>query len=118
MGIINNLKQNKLNKFQYIAIKFHFKDEKYYNNTITYYNVIKKLSRTHQSFYFRCNGRSKIINFGFNKICRAIEVSYVIKKNNTFKKDEAIYPIFKFVFSKPNLGKFEMNLNLSKVFEN
>ena len=112
-----NLKQSTLNKFKYIAIEFHFKDEKNYNNTFIYYNVLEKLSRTHQSFYFRCNDRSNIINFGYNKICRFIEVSYVKKKDNFFKKDETIYPIYEFDFSKPKLRKFEMNLNLLKVFE-
>ena len=47
-----------------------------------------------------------------------MEVSYVIKRDNFFKKDETIYPIYEFDYSKPVLGKLEMNLNLLKVFEN
>ena len=113
-----DLKESTLNQFKYIAIEFHFRDEKVYNNHNIYYNVIKKLSQTHQAFYVRCNGeRSKKVNFGFNRICHIMEVSYVIKKGNFFKKDEAIYPIYEFDYSKPELGKLEMNLNLLKVFE-
>ena len=116
---IINLKENTLNQFKYIAIEFHFRDEKIYKNANLYYNVIKKLSKTHQSFYVRCNGdRSRKINFGFNRICHIMEVSYVIKRDNFFKKDETIYPIYEFDYSKPVLGKLEMNLNLLKVFEN
>jgi len=114
-----NLKENTLKQFKYIAIEFHFKDEKNYKNDGIYYKVIKKLSKTHQVFYARCNGeRSKKINFGHNRICHIMEVSYIIKNGNIFKKDETIYPIYEFDYSKPELGKLEMNLNLLKVFNN
>ena len=116
---IINLKESTLNQFKYIAIEFHFRDERSYKNNNIYYNVIKKLSKTHQAFYVRCNGNRSIkINFGFNRICHIMEVSYIIKKDNFFKKDEAIYPIYEFDYSKPVLGKLEMNLNLLKIFEN
>ena len=115
---IIDLNENTLKQFKYIAIEFHFKDENEYKDNNIYYNVIKKLSKTHQSFYFRCNAeRFKKINFGFNRICHIIEVSYVIKKDNFFKKDEAIYPMYEFDYSKPAIGKLEMNLNLLKVFD-
>ena len=116
---IINLKESTLNQFKYIAIEFHFRDESSYKNNNIYCNVIKKLSKTHQAFYVRCNGNRSIkINFGFNRICHIMEVSYIIKKDNFFKKDEAIYPIYEFDYSKPVLGKLEMNLNLLKIFEN
>ena len=115
---IINLKESTLKQFKYIAIEFHFRDEKNYNETNIYYNVIKKLSKTHQAFYVRCNGdRSNKINFGSNRICFIMEVSYIIKENNIFKKDETIYPMYEFDYSKPQLRKLEMNLNLLKVFD-
>ena len=115
---IINLKESTLNQFKYITLEFHFRDEKEYKNHNIYYRVIKKLSQTHQAFYFRCNGdRSKKINFGVNRICHIMEVSYVIKTGNSFRKDGTIYPIYKFDYSSPQLGKLEMNLNLLKVFD-
>lgn len=115
---IIDLKEDTLKQFKYIAIEYHFKDEKNFKNENIYYKVLKKISRTHQSFYARCNeNRSKKINFGNNRICHILEVSYIIRKDNIFLKDEAIYPIYEFDFKKPVLGKLEMNLNILKLFE-
>ena len=115
---IIDLKEDTLKQFKYIAIEYHFKDEKNFKNENIYYKVLKKISRTHQSFYARCNeSRSKKINFGNNRICHILEVSYIIRKDNIFLKDEAIYPIYEFDFKKPVLGKLEMNLNILKLFE-
>lgn len=56
--------------------------------------------------------------FGNNRICRNLEVSYIIKKGNKFQKDDSIYPIFEFDFSGPNLkGNLEMNLNILKLYD-
>ena len=83
-----------------------------------YYNVLKKIEKTHQAFYARCNGdRGYIVQFGFNRICHIIEVSYIIKKDNNFRKDEAVYPLYEFDYSVPQKGKLEMNLNILKLFE-
>ena len=113
-----NLKEDTLNQFKYILIEYHFIDEKQSNITYLYYQVIKKLSTTHQAFYVRCNGnRSKIVNFGNNRICWIMEVSYIIRKGNLFKKDETIYPMYEFDYIKPKDGKLEMNLNLLKLFD-
>ncbi len=115
---INTLKEYTLKQFKYIAIEFHFKDENDFKNNNIYYNVIKKLSKTHQVFFARCNAdRGKIINFGYNRICHIMEVSYIIKQDNIFIKDDAIYPIYELDHSKPQKGVLEFNLNLIKVFE-
>ena len=115
---IIDLKEETLNQFKYIAIEYHFKDESVFKNNNLYYNVLKKMSKTHQAFYARCNGdRDLKINFGNNRICHIIEVSYIIKKGNSFIKDDTIYPIYEFDYSKPKLGKLEMNLNLLKLFD-
>ena len=112
---ILNLQEETLNKFKYIAIEYHFenrnKDDK------LYYNVIKKISKTHQAFYVRCNGQRWIkANFGNNRICYIMEVSYIIKKGHIFKKDETVWPIYEFDYSKVETGKLEMNLNVLKLF--
>ena len=114
---IIDLKEDTLNKFKYIAIEYHFKDEKKYNKTQLYYEVIKKISKTHQAFYVRCNGdKSRKVNFGNNRICHIMEVSYIIKKDNIFLKDESIYPIYEFDYISPKEGKLDMNLNVLKLF--
>ena len=62
-----DLKEDTLNQFKYIAIEYHFKDEKEKDNKKLYYNVLKKISKTHQPFYIRCNeNRIFKINFGKN----------------------------------------------------
>ena len=112
---ILDLKDDILKQFKYIAIEFHFRTEKLGE---LYYNVLKKLAKTHQSFYFRCNGsRSKIIAFGNNRICKALEVTYIIKEGNKFIKDENIYPIFEFDYLKSKNNESEINLNLFKLFD-
>ena len=113
-----DLKEETLNQFKYIAIEYHFIDQTKFKNNNLYYNVIKKISKTHQAFYARCNGdRGYIVQFGINRICHIIEVSYIIKKDNIFRKDEAIYPLYEFDYSVPQKGKLEMNLNVLKLFE-
>ena len=115
---INELNEDTLRQFKYIAIEYHFKDENRFNNQNLYYNVLKKISKTHQSFYVRCNAdRSYKVNFGNNRICHILEVSYIIKKDNQFIKDETIYPIYEFDYSKPVIGKLETNLNILKLFD-
>ena len=113
-----DLKEETLNQFKYIAIEYHFRDQSKFNNNNLYYNVLKKIEKTHQAFYARCNGdRGYIVQFGFNRICHIIEVSYIIKKDNNFRKDEAVYPLYEFDYSVPQKGKLEMNLNILKLFE-
>ena len=111
------VKEGILSQFKYIIMEYHFKDEKYYDNQNIYYNVLKKIYSTHQTFYVRCNGREvKKVNFGDNRICPCLEVSYIIRKGNIFTKDKTIYPIYEFEFSGPNLDKLETNLNILKLF--
>jgi hypothetical protein len=115
---IIDLKEDTLNQFKYILVEYHFKDENEFKSDNLYYNVLKKISKTHQSYYARCNGdRGHIVRFGINRICFIIEVCYIIKKDNIFKKDETVYPIYEFDISVPQKGKLEMNLNILKLFE-
>ena len=106
-----------LSQFKYILLELHFNDEKESNNTLLYYNVLKNLYKTHQCFYIRCADRYKIANFGNNRICKFMEISYVIRKGNEFSKDVTIYPIKEFDFAEiiPNME--EMNINILKLFD-
>ena len=106
-----------LSQFKYIVLELHFYDEKESNKTLLYYNVIKNLYKTHQCFYLRCANRYKIANFGNNRICKYLEISYIIKKDNKFTKDLTIYPINKFDFAKYEPNMEEMNLNILKLFD-
>ena len=107
-----------LNQFKYIAIEYHFDDEKNIQDKYLYYNVLKKIFKTLQPFYVRCNAnRRHIANFGNNRICHIMEVSYIIRKGNRFIKDDTIYPIYdKFEYIQPQLNKLEVNLNILKLF--
>lgn len=107
-----------LSQFKYILIEFHFKDERVLNESLLYYKVIKKLYKTHQVFYVRCQNRYNIVKFGNNRICHALEVSYIIKKDYEFTQDSTIYPIEEFDFSRYIPKREEMNLNILKLFDN
>ncbi len=102
-----------LMQFKYITIEFHFYDAK---KEQIYYHVLKKLAKNHQVFYFRCNGRKNVAKFGNNRICWLLEISYIIKKDNRFAKDDSIYPIYELDFPGPNLDN-EINMNIVKLFD-
>ena len=113
---LNTLDEEILKKFKYILIEYHFEDESKVNNKIIYYNVLKKISKTHQSFYVRCtSNQSHKINFGPNRICFILEVSYIIKEGNLFENDETIYPIYEFDYDIKK-GAMGTNLNILKLF--
>ena len=112
---LDSLQEKYLYQFKYIVIEFHFVKPFYEEK---YYNVLKKLHKSHQVFFIRCNGRDNIIAFGNNKICQFLEVSYVIRKGNKFTKDDFIYPIYHFDFVPAKLlGMKEFNLNILKLFD-
>ena len=76
MGIIIDINEETLNQFKYIAIEYNFDDEKNVQNNCLCCGVLKKISKTHQPFYVRCNcDRGYLINFGNNRICHIMEVS-------------------------------------------
>ena len=104
---LNEISENILYQFKYILLEFHFwkKEQK------KYYDVLKKLHKTHQPFYIRCG--SKVITFGNNRICSNIEVSYIIRAGNTFTTDKTIYPMPEFCHDK----FMDFNLNIFKLFD-
>jgi hypothetical protein len=114
---LDTLNEEILKQFKYIAMEYHFDDESKVNNKIIYYNVLKKISKTHQPFYVRCaNNQSQRINFGPNRICYILEVSYIIKEGNLFENDETIYPIYEFDYDIRKKGTLDTNLNILKLF--
>ena len=113
---LKDLPEKILNQFKYIIIEYHFTT---INEIELYYKVLKKIGKNHQVFYVRCHGRSDVVMLEDFMICKYLEVSYIIKENNQFEKDDAIYPIFEFDFTGPEKeGKKEINLNILKLFDN
>jgi len=107
-----NISDEILKKFKYLAIEYHFKFDE-----LLYYKVLKKIQNTHQVFYLHCNNCGNIISFGNNRICDSLEVSYIIKENNQFVKDDSIYPIREFNFNNCNYTSLDLNLNLLKLYD-
>ena len=118
---LRDLPDRILRQFKYILIEYHFNEDRFLNETLLYYNVIKKIYQTHQAFYLRCHNQYLIVYFGNNRFCKYLEVSYIIKKGYEFTKDPSIYPIKEFDlydFSKYITKMGEMNLNILKLFDN
>ena len=102
-------------QFKYIVIEFHFEED--INKIPIFYKVLKKIFNNHQAFYLRCQGRQTIFNLGNIRICKYLEVSYIIRNGNRFIYDDSIYPIFEFDFENQRKKEvIEMNLNLLKLF--
>ena len=111
---LNELSEDILRQFKYIAIEYHFLES---SKEELYYNVIKKMHKSHQAFYLRCHGREEISQIR-NRICKFLEVSYIIREGNKFDKDDSIYPIFEFDHTEPKeFTKTEINLNVLKLFD-
>jgi hypothetical protein len=104
---LNEISQNMLKQFKYIIIEFHF----FKNELKLFYDVLKKLHKTHQIFFIRCG--SQVITYGNNRICHVIETSYIIREGYTFLKDKSIYPIPEF-FPDPFIN---FNMNIFKLFD-
>jgi hypothetical protein len=113
--VLKDLSENILKQFKYILIEFHF----YLNHGKLYYDVLKKLKKTHQVFYMHCNDCESMTIFGNNRICKALEVSYIIKEGNIFYKDDTNYPIKEYDFTNCFLGRkpLDLNYNIFKVFD-
>lgn len=106
---LNDISMEILKKFKYILIEYHF----FNINVKLFYNVLKKIYTTHQVFYVHCCPSVGIAVFGNNRFCRAIEVSYIIRTENSFSKDRTIYPIPEF----SNTIFNDFNVNILKLFD-
>jgi hypothetical protein len=111
---LNDLNEDILRQFKYIAIEYHFFEP---SKEEFYYNVLKKVHKSHQAFYCRCNDRDRIPPLR-NRICKSLEISYIIREGNKFDKDDSIYPIFELDYIGPQKNnKSEYNLNILKLFD-
>ena len=107
---LNDVPEEVLSQFKYLLLELHF----FKNNQTLYYDVLKKLYKTHQVFYVHCCPYLGIITFGNNRICKGIEVSYIIRKGNSFTQDKTDYPIKKFHYGR----NINFNVNILKLFDN
>lgn len=104
--------EEKLKNFRFILFEFHFRD-----NLDTYYKVLSKLSKYHQIFYVHCVNCGDVIQIGDIRICHALEVSYVIKEEHEFDKDDSNYPVAE-LDTKCDLNKvLDFNENIFKLFD-
>ena len=96
-------------QFKYITIEYHFFEifHPYF------YDVIKKVHKTHQVFFVQCHPPSPAITYENNIICECLEVSYIIREGNKFSTDKSIYPV-------EGLNKefnANFNVNILKLFD-
>ena len=113
---LKDIKDEILKKFRYILIEYHLSNIK--KEEQLYYNVFKKINKYHQVFYIQCHERYNIVKYKNNRICKYLEVSYVIREGYQFEKDDTIYPNFELDYIGPNdNGKAEMNMNILKLFD-
>ena len=111
---LNELSEDNLRQFKYIVIEYHFLES---SKEELYYNVLKKIHKTHQAFYTRSHVRNYISPLR-NWISTYLEVSYIIREGNKFTKDDSIYPIFEFDYTGPRKKHLsEMNINIFKLFD-
>lgn len=108
-----DFKQELLKRFRFIILELHF----FSPNFELFTKVLSKLSKYHQIFYVHCVNCDTIIQVGDMRICKALEVSYVIKEGHEFEKDDSIYPIgeLETICIKDNVLDF--NDNIFKYFD-
>ena len=110
--ILKDIPQAILNKFKYILMEYHFNK---LDNYEIYLEGLKKIMKDHQIFHIHCCNCAKLFTLGDNPICNVIEVSYVKKEGNIFRKDNSIYPIKGFDFkSCRRFPSLDMEMNILK----
>ena len=65
-----------LNQFKYIILELHFYKYEEYQ---LYFDVLKKLTNSHQVFHIHCCNCGGLFIIGNNPICRALEISFILK---------------------------------------
>ena len=114
--ILNEISLEILNKFKYIILELHFWDLNKYE---IYINCLKKLMENHQAFHIHCCNCVGLLSIGENPICNTLEISYIIKEGNNFKKDNSLYPIKGFDFKRcPNKKSLDKENIILKFCEN
>ena len=110
---LRDFKPELLKKFKFIILELHF----FSNNFELFTQVLSKLNKYHQIFYVHCVNCDIVIQVKDMRICRALEVSYVVKEGHEFEKDDSIYPIAELetICMKDNILDF--NENIFKYFD-
>ena len=106
---LNDVSEAVLLQFKYILIEYHF----FQINPKLFYNVLKKIHKTHQVFYVHCCPFAGTTAFGNNKLCSSIEVSYIIRTGYEFTKDDSIYPLTEFSYG----SRKDYDVNILKIFD-
>ena len=106
---LNDVPEDILKQFRFILVEYHF----FQLYPKLYYNVLKKMYKTHQVFFVNCCSLPDVKTFGNNRICVCIEVSYALRSEYSFAKDESIYPIEEFAYS----NQKGFNPNILKLFD-
>ena len=110
---LNELSEDILKKFKYIIIEYHL----WKKADGLKFNVLKKLLKLHQVIFIRFNNGGELIKFGHNKICSAVEVTYMLKEGNKFVLDSSIYPLKEINFTNfKNRPSVDFDLNVFKLF--
>ena len=110
--ILTEISQDILNKFKYIIIEYHFNK---FDNYEIYLEGLKKINISHQIFHIHCCNCGQIFNSGENPICNVIEVSYIKKEGNIFRKDKSNYPIKGFDYKIcPKRQSLDLEINILK----
>jgi len=110
--VLYNINKEILTQFKYIIIEFHFIIE----FKALFLKVFKKMNKTHQIFHLHCNNIGSLINFDNIYICDSLEVSYIIKENNSFVKSSAFFPIKNIDFKNDNKSEDYNNfLNIYQI---
>ena len=88
-SVFNDVSTDILKQFKYIVVEFHF------NNIFIseYIKVFRKLNKNHQIFHLHCNNCGEIVKFDGYNICNLLEISFVIRENNSFLKPIDYFPI-------------------------
>ena len=114
--ILKETSQDILNKFKYIIIEYHFNK---FENYGIYLDGLKKLKNSHQIFHIHCCNCGNLFTLEQNPICNIIEVSYIRKEGNIFRKDTSNYPIKGFEYKIcPKRQSLDMEKNILKFCEN
>ena len=73
----------------------------------------------HQIFHIHCCNCKEQLKIGDNPICNTIEVSYIKKEGNEFKKGESNYPIKGFDYKIcPEKPSMDLEPNILKYCDN
>ena len=117
-SVFNEVSTGILKQFKYIVIEFHF------NNTFAseYIKVFRKLNKNHQIFHLHCNNCGGITKFDGYNICSSLEISFVIRENNSFLKPTEYFPInnidYKNCENKFDINNFLNIYHINNIYKN